>query len=664
MRSRNIIIVVSSLLLIIVLGIVLFHNYLNTQRVGAFIKNQLPDHIELEYKDLNTQFLLGNLTVNDAVIIAKNQGVKIEVEQLKLKGLNYRKLLTTDTIIISETEIKNAFVWVNKSKVDSIPLAEKPDQKDVILNLKDFDVTFSGLELIDEFGETRANLKGTQLRLKDLIVHSKPNQDEDHLEFDNFRMSSDSLILPINEQQEFRFGKSVFGNSQVLLENAALSLKDRGMQLNFANIEFNGKDFQNALSKDSVWIDEILFNQGKVLIDHSKKQTQVLKERIEAANKIFLIQDFKLTETDFEIIDKNGKNRLEFEETHAYFSDLIIQTSPEDHEKNLQYNFIELDAKKLNTALGDLHRIEAEEIYVNDQDAEFKQVSIKPKYNRVDFQKHIQEEQDVIDLGVDALKIMKYDFSFSEAQKFIAADKIEIHQADLSIYRNKLMPSPKARKPLYSEMLRNLDLSLAIENIEIKQSKLTYEEHIAANQAPGKIFFTELNGNVHNFYNKRKNNDLVQIALEANFMGHAPTQIHWDFHVHSPADHFRIYGNIRDLDAKSLDSFLIPNMKAQFEGEIQYTTFDFTGNDISSHGSMDMLYDDLNVSLLNQQNEKKGFWSTIANFLVKKNKDELQKSQNVDNVERVQTKSFFNYFWLNLREGIRNNVMKFQGNNN
>ena len=651
------------LLLAISFGVVIFNNYLNTQKVGEFIKNQLPDNISLEYKELNTNILLGNLTLDNAVIIAKDQGVKIEIEQLKLKGLNYRKLLTTDTVAISATEIKNAFVWVDKSKVEEIHLAEKPNQRDVIIQLKNFEVNFSGLELKDELGETRANLQGTQLRLRDLIVHSKPNQNEDHLEFGNFRLSTDSLVLPIDEFQEFHFGKTEIDNSKIRLENASLTLKDRGMQLDFESIEFNGENFQNSLSNDSVYIKEVLFSKGNVLVDNSKKQTKIVKEKVESISKIFIVSDFKLAETDFEFKDDKGKTQLKLNQSNAHFTDLLIPTSSGKNEHQLQYKFNDLDAKNVRMAMGDLHTFDIENLEVNNLHAELYNVSINPKYNRIEFQKHIKEEQDVLNLNLPKMTVFDYNFSFDDAHKFISASKIQMNSADLRVYRNKLMPDQKARKPLYSEMLRNLDLELAIGNIEIIDSKLTYEELVAANQPPGKIFFTQLNANVQNFYNKRVENDLVKIDLNANFMGHAPAQINWNFHVHRPADNFRIYGNIKNLDAKALDSFLIPNMRAQFEGEIQQTIFDFSGNDIESHGTMDMIYEDLNVSLLNQKNERKGFWSTIANFLVKSNKDEVKKTQNVDNIERVQTKSFFNYFWLNLKEGIKNNVMKFQGNN-
>lgn len=661
MRKRNIILIVLGLLLVLGLVSIFFNNYLNTKKVKEFVQDQLPENIELEYKKLNTNVLFGNFTLDDAVVILKDKGIRIEVEELKLKGLNYHHLLISDTISITTSEIKKAYVLVDESKIDTTKFPRKEKRRDLFLKLKKFDVSFTGIELKDENGDLKAKLNATQLGLRDLMVNSSPKDSSDDLSFALDKIQSDSLQLAISATQEIFIGKAEIDRSLLKLTDTQLSLKDRGIEVNFDLLELSGKNLEHVFSQDSIAFDKCVLTQGNVKINNAKKQTQKTRKKIQTTNKVISIGKFNIVETAFEILDAQAKPKIKFDKTNAFFEDIKILTSPNDNENHFTYKFIHLDAKNLSAPMSDLHTFAIKDIQVDDKIAEFYDVSINPNYNRTEFQNHIKEEQDVLNLDVPKVVVDSYDFSFDKEQNFIAARSVALSSPVLSVYRNKLLPDQTARKPLYSEMLRDLNMELTIDKINLKKAKITYEEHVSANQKPGKIYFTQLNGVIQNLHNKKPKHDWVKLSLDANFMGHAPTHIDWDFHVHHPADNFRIKGFVKNLDAQSLDGFLVPNMKAKIDGNVQLTNFDFSGNDLKGTGHMDMTFDDLKVDLLNHKNEKKGFWSVIANFLVKTNKDKNAEANNIVSVERDQKKSFFNFFWLMLKDGVKQNVMKFQG---
>ena len=661
MSKKKIILLILGILLAMGVAGFFFNNYLNTNKVKDFIQAQLPENIDLEYRKLNTNILFGNFSLKDAKVKLKDKGIEIEVEELQLKGLNYRQLLTSDTIQISGSSIKNAFFLIDQSKIDSTKIPQNKDRKNLVLKLEKFEVGFSGITFKDRNGVIRAQLNATQLGLRDLMVQSRPKETEEDFKFALRSIQSDSLLIALSETQDLHIGRVEIDDSKFKLSNSQLALKDRGIQVDFDKLELNGKELGHVFSADTINFEECFLSNATIKVNNSKRQTKKAKQKVEAANKVINIARFNISETAFDFLDDRGKPKIKFDQTNAFFKDIQILTAPEEDQNHLTYKFIHLDAKDLNAAISDLHKIHIKDIQVEDKIATFNKLSITPNYSRTEFQKHIKEEKDVINLDVPKVVVSDYDYSFDKEDNFIKANQITLNSPDLSIYRNKLMPDQTGRKPLYSEMLRKLKMELAIDDIQIKNAKLSYEEHVDRNQAPGKIHFTQLHGNIRNLYNKIPSKDLVSINLDAQFMGHAPTHIEWTFNVHQPADHFRIKGSVKNLDAKSLDSFLIPNMKAKLDGKVQLTTFDFKGNDIKSTGRMDMNYDDLKVDVLNRKNEKKGFWSAIANFLVKKDKDDSSKVNNIVSVERDQTKSFFNYFWLSLKDGIKQNVMKFQG---
>ncbi|MDO5655147.1 MAG: hypothetical protein Q4G27_03290 [Flavobacteriaceae bacterium] len=635
---------------------------LNSQDVKDFIQQQLPENIDLKYSELKTNVFLGEFKLKDAEVFLKNKGIRITADELKIKGIDYNNLLQTDTIAISETQIENAYVWVDNSLADSTVMIPGEERRNIFLKLDKFKVDFSGLELKDENGQVQLKMNATQLGLNNLLIQSKPSDFKNQLKYSLVKIKTDSLVLPLNTTQHVYIGALELDSAQFKLKDTQLTLRDKGIDLNFDLLQLRGDDFNHILSKDTIQFTECVLSKGEIKINNAKPQTRATRDTLKSWNKVLKIQEFKISDTDFEFIDRKGNPLLKFEDTDAFFKDLKILTAPKETENTITYTFINLNARDLKYPMNHLHTMKVKNIEVEQNLAKLKQFSIEPNFSRENFQKQIKEEQDVINLKVPEILIKNYDFSFDEVNNFFSAQFINLSQPDLNIFRDKTMPDQTPRKPMYSEMLRNLKFKLAIDEIELRKAKLTYEEKVAENQPPGKIYFTEFDAKIRNIHNKNSSRP-VDIRVDTRFMGHAPTWVNWQFNIQQPYDKFQITGEVNQLDARSMDNFLVPNMKAKLDGDVLKASFNFTGNDKGLTGKMDMLYDNLKVEILDDENEKKGVVSTIANFLVKSKKDKIDNTPNHIQVERDQQKSFFNLFWLGLKEGIKQNMLKFKSKN-
>ena len=661
MHKRNWFYIIAGILIAGIAVWYFLNRSLNTDDVKNFITEQLPENIELKYDRLNTNLFTGKFSLENAEVIIKNKGIRITADRLKIKGIDYDNLLSTDTIAIKETQIENAFVWIDRSKLDTTTFSSRPKRRNIILKLDKFNVGFKGLEVKDTNGRIEARMNETQIGLNDLFIQSKPKKGSNQLEYALVKIKTDSLVLPLSSTQHLAIGAMELDSAMFKLKNTHLTLQDKGIQVNFDLLVLRGDDFNQILNKDTINFDECILTKGKIKINNASSQTQSTKDSLAAANKVIKIKEFRIADTNFEFIDRQGKPQFKFDHTNAFFTDLKIKTAPSADENSITYNFIRLNSRNLTYPMNHLHTLTVDEIKVEKNIANLNQLAIRPNFSRSEFQKQIKEEQDVINLTVPSLVVSDYDFSFDEANNFFAASNIALNNANLNIYRDKTKPDQTPRKPLYSEMLRKLKFRLNVNQVSLNNAKITYEEKASVSNPAGKIFFTGFNGTVKNIFNKNPSNDQVKISVDAQFMGHAPTHIDWNFNIHQPADHFTIAGTVNQLDAKSLDGFLVPNMKARLDGNVKKASFNFSGNDRKSSGRMDLLYDDLKVDVLDHKNEKKGFVSTIANFLVKNKKDRNDEVNNLISVERDQRKSFFNLFWLSLKEGIKQNVLKFQG---
>ncbi|MDO5509946.1 MAG: hypothetical protein Q4F57_04565 [Weeksellaceae bacterium] len=470
--------------------------------------------------------------------------------------------------------------------------------------------------------------------------------------------------LPDNVNLTYKDLKADIVRGTFYMSDAELALQDQGINVKFASVNFSGIKLRKLFDGDTIVIGNCKLRQADVLIDNSKRQTKETKDTLREANKVIWVQNFNLIDSKFDFKDEKGKEMLKFNQADAYFVDLFVLTAPQDDENAITYTFVNLIAKELEHPLNHLETLSVGKLEADTTDLKLNKLSIKPKFSRDQYQQHISEERDVIDLDIENLTAENYEYSFDDEDPFFKSSAITLENPVLSVYRDKRMPDQTPRKPLYSEMLRELDLRLEIDKVQIQNAEITYEEQLDKNPNPGKLTFNQMYATIAPVYNRDASKSQVNMDAKAQFMNHAPTEVNWKFHILQPADQFTISGQVNQLRAQELNSFFINNLNAKASGTVNSALFNFSGNDVRGGGQMDMNYDDFKIELINEETkEKKGLQSFLANLFVRSDKDMEDTGTTEINVTRDQTKSFFNYWWLMLKEGLKQNMLRFGAGN-
>ena len=217
-----------------------------------------------------------------------------------------------------------------------------------------------------------------------------------------------------------------------------------------------------------------------------------------------------------------------------------------------------------------------------------------------------------------------------------------------------MQPDDTSIKPMYSDMLRNMPFLLNIDTLDVKNTRIVYEERMKADRDPGKVVFSNLDGEITNLTNFTTNDKFpeTRIKASASFMDEAPLSINWNFRVDNRSDWFAIDGNMGTLSAQSINGFLRPSMNVIAEGSIESMSFDFSGNRNKAKGGLNIAYEDFKIEVLKKDGtEKSGFLTTIANIFVKNNGESGEKINNDLEIERDKTKSFWNYLWSCIKKG-------------
>ena len=201
-----------------------------------------------------------------------------------------------------------------------------------------------------------------------------------------------------------------------------------------------------------------------------------------------------------------------------------------------------------------------------------------------------------------------------------------------------------------------------VQNLEVKNSVLEYEEDTKKSDGPGKLTFGNFNMNVKNINSGKMKGKPTQVLITINcrFMNASPMNVKWNFDVLNKTDAFSIAGNVADLPASRVNPFIEPYLKVRAKGLISDLIFNFKGNYNGLDGTLNLKHHDLKVALLKEDGEKNKLLSAVANIFVRSDSGKYPESVQVENVVRDQTKSFFNMFWKGIEQGLKKTLL---GNN-
>lgn len=285
--------------------------------------------------------------------------------------------------------------------------------------------------------------------------------------------------------------------------------------------------------------------------------------------------------------------------------------------------------------------------------------AMKPLVSRARFIKMIPVERDLYDITAGQISA-KGSWNLFSAQKSVNASHVTIQSADANIFRSKIPKDDPKEKPLYSRMLRSIKIPMVIDNLDLKNSVLVYEEDTPQSAGPGKLTFGNFNMNVKNLNSGKSKGKptRVDIKINCSFMNLSPLSVNWNFDVADQRDVFTISGRTTNLPAKGINPFIRPYLHVTATGTIQEMLFNFRGNPKGLNGKFNLKHKDLKVAILDKENhEKKGFLTTIANLLVKSDSGKLPEDLDIEDVERDPTKSFFNLFWKGIEQGLKKTLI-------
>ncbi|WP_426476456.1 hypothetical protein ACP3T3_14025 [Chryseobacterium sp. CBSDS_008] len=354
-----------------------------------------------------------------------------------------------------------------------------------------------------------------------------------------------------------------------------------------------------------------------------------------------------------------GKQPLTFHDLNATVNN--IELSPKPNQPGLSFKVKDYYITTRNLAYKTaFYNMSLGLLKLNKNKVQINNFAMKPLVSRAQFIKMIPVERDLYDLKAGQITA-EGDWDLFSHNKMINASQVEIRSANANIFRSKIPKDDPKIKALYSKMLRSIKIPLTINNLDLKNSILVYEEDTPESLGPGKLTFSNFNMNVKNLNSAKIKGKptKVDIKINCSFMNLSPLSVNWNFDVADQKDNFTISGKTSNLPASGINPFIRPYLHVTATaGTIQEMLFNFKGNPAGLHGTFNLKHKDLKIAVLNKNNhEKKGFLTAVANVFIKSDSGSFPESVAVENVERDPTKSFFNLFWKGIEQGLKKTLI-------
>ncbi|WP_339140049.1 DUF748 domain-containing protein [Croceitalea sp. MTPC5] len=283
-------------------------------------------------------------------------------------------------------------------------------------------------------------------------------------------------------------------------------------------------------------------------------------------------------------------------------------------------------------------------------------LSLSTEFDKARLSKILKTERDHTDFKLDVLEMEHIDFQIADGLTSLSSRRVLLSDFDLAIYRDKLLPDDTRRKRYYGASLRDLPFRLDVTTVVVRNGRLNYAEKVKMGIKPENLVFQNISGKFNNLHNFKDSQ--TDVELSTQIMGEAALDITFQLHPLNVRETFLLEGSVTSLNAASVNPFLRTSTGTMAQGYVDRMYFTVDGNSTRARGDVKMKYKNFKIQILKKDFLKiNKVLSFLGNLILN------DGSKNTDGyrygtieVEPDGTKSFINYLWSCLMDGMLNTV--------
>ena len=267
-------------------------------------------------------------------------------------------------------------------------------------------------------------------------------------------------------------------------------------------------------------------------------------------------------------------------------------------------------------------------------------------------------QTDIFDIHIDSIVMNDLRYYGDSNNIDIIGDKVTFYQPIINDYRNKNIPRKEEPvKPLFNKMIQSIPFPLSIDSLIIYNGSICYNEWPEGIDQPGKICFEKLNVNVKSLHNQLIVDSTLEctVNIETSINDHIPIKAQILIPLNS-YDHFRFRAKTDTFSMRELNNTLVPLAGMDVKsGQVNSLYIFMNVDENGAQCEFSMIYNDLNIEILDDHHKKKALLSLLANTFIKKNR-KAKDTEHVVNyyTRRNPKRGPFNLIWNSTKGGLMN----------
>ncbi len=675
-RTRIILGSIAGFLILVVIASFIA-NPIIENKIKKTIAQEVPDGFQINEYEISVSSFSGSATIENLQIsvtdtIAEFKDAQLSLSKASFKGLSYWTYLFSGKIDFNSITLYdlNVKTYRDSTKTDD----RKKQQKDFEENISTEKFTLENASfLMKNANESNAlQLDSLNFSITDVKVNNTTLQEKIPFHFSEMEVDTKDFFYELNENETLSLKEFTIIDQNLEITDFAIQTKSDTLKpnlesanrighkdikipsLTLSDLHFKvvddtfqlfGEDLE--IKNPSIWVQQGINENPEKNEESQKKKEMPLP---------FSIASISINDAETTLLNPDESSFLQVEDFNITLKEVLVNTASLQHMIPCQFSNIDFDSKSIQYQLNDYDVLSLTTISLLNQKLEIENLAIKTKYSKTELSKVIKKERDHMDVEMPMVTLQDLNFNSIDTTFQVSGSDLSIEKPVLKIYRNKLITDDTSIKPLYSKLIRNIPFPLTLDSLHINNGSITYEEKVSSKQPAGAINFSNLNasiGNVSNTYAQGEKKTTIHI--NSTFMDESPLKINWSFDVNDLKDTFQIQGELDALNATKMNSFAKASLNVELEGKVKKTYFNIHGDNDTSSVDLRISYDNFKVEILNKENKRSWLLSSVANIFVKKDSDSKNGTFKEGNAtaERNKDKSFFNYLWINIQEGLK-----------
>jgi hypothetical protein len=427
-----------------------------------------------------------------------------------------------------------------------------------------------------------------------------------------------------------------------------------------------GIDFANAILHHSLFVDTINLEGcdirvDRFLLDKIRTSKEKMLSKFNIPFKNLSINMFKISETNIWL--HSGRKERLLLKGNLTVNRIILNQRVFVGIMDFLFAEIACNLSDIDYPLPDHSYV----MHINKLKADSKaamlrinSLKIVPRYNKYQFGKRLDHQQDWIKTNIGDIDISKLNYA-DFLHKELRADKITFNNCKIYVFRDRRLPRLLKQQPMPNDYLKKIPFDIRVNDLQINNASVIYEEFPKDGTKSGTLQLANMNMSMSPVLNHPFKTDPVYAGTYITGSIMNSGSIKATIHGQLERNIYYIKGSIENLDLSTLNSSAENLGKFHIKsGILNSLNFHFTATDKKSSGEIVGEYHNLIIERLKVRNGLKKVAKVPTFFLkhliIPKNKDKsmdvARRTGKID-YNRDPTRMATFYLLKSLLSGIR-----------